>query len=87
MFSSRAFSWATRIRCARMSDSLIWGALAMASASSGPTLSARAGQQRQGKRKMLVGGEPEAKPELGVVLKQRIRPCRARDLPRSLPTA
>ena len=41
-----------------------------------PDLVREAGQQRQRQRKMLVGREPEAKPELGVVLEQRIRPCR-----------
>ena len=34
-------------------------------------------QQRACKRQMLVGRQAEAETELGVVLEQRVRPCRS----------
>ena len=69
-------SSATRIRWARISDSWICGAVRMPFARSSPTTAGELTEQRPGEFEMLVGGQPKAQPELGIVLEQRIRPCR-----------
>ena len=61
----------------RSSDSRSCGAARISSTSSAPTCVAQLGEAPAGQLGVAVGGEPEAEPELGVVLEERVRPGRA----------
>ena len=62
MVSNRVFNFATRNRCARISDSWICGALAMASARSAPILSASADSSVNASSRCLSAASRKPRP-------------------------
>ena len=74
--SRRCISSATRSRCARSSDSRSCGASRISLDELRADSVAQLAETSSGEVGVAVGRQPEAEPELGVVLEERVRPGR-----------